>query len=68
MALLKAPDCGVAITVSVAAPPGVIASVDGLAAIVNFVGGGATHVAAKFTAPDIVFAMLGFPTACTCRI
>lgn len=77
MALLKAPDWGVAVTVTFPVPPEEIVKEDGLVASVKVGlvgvgdggggggGVGATQVEVSVTGAEIWLLRLGFPTACT---
>jgi hypothetical protein len=73
-ALLKAPDCGVAVTVTLPDPPEVIVKEEGLVPRVKVGlvgvgdgegGVGATQLDVTMTGAEIWLLRLGFPTACT---
>ncbi len=71
MALLKAPDCGVAVTVTSPDPPDTIVTEEGFVPKAT-VGLSLLvlppQVDVKFTPLDIWLLMLGFPIACTNKV
>ncbi len=70
MALLKAPDCGVAVTVTFPDPPDWIVMDDGFVPndTVGLLLAVPPQLDVNFTAPDIWLLMLGFPIACTYNV
>lgn len=64
MAVLKAPDCGVAVTVILPEPPDAIDTEDGLVPRVTVPSVAFAHVEVNFTGPEIWFVIVGLPMAC----